>query len=77
MGLHDIMNAVRQLSKEEQELLIKQTINIMQENGKTISPALESLLETRWQEHLADPAKSVPARKAIKEMMAKSIAGDL
>jgi hypothetical protein len=77
MGLHDIMSAVRELTREEQALLIKHTVDIMQESGGAISPELESLLESRWQDHLANPGESKPARQAISEMMKKNLAGGL
>jgi hypothetical protein len=72
MGLHEMMLAVRELTKEEQALLIKHTVNVMGEDGKTLDPRLEAMLEASWQEHLADPSKSLPAREVLAKMMKES-----
>lgn len=47
MGLHEIMSAVKELSVNEQALLIKHTVDLMNEETDTLDPRLEAILDKR------------------------------
>lgn len=74
MGLHEMMSAVKELNQAEKALLIKHTSDLMKEDDTVLDPRLEAMLETSWQEHLADPTKSLPARDVLAKMMKESLA---
>jgi hypothetical protein len=74
MGLFEIMTAVRNLSSDEQALVIKHTVDILRADESGLPPELEELLERRWNQHLAAPSKSRPAREVLAEMMKEASA---
>ncbi|MEO0734461.1 MAG: hypothetical protein AAFZ52_16610 [Bacteroidota bacterium] len=72
MSFTEIMMAVGDLSRDEQALLIKHTVSLLEGENNDLAPELYAILQERRTAFAADPRIGVPLHDAMKLLREKT-----